>query len=77
MRRLRMLSGTLIRIVIFFAIIAALIAVPLITVYKSRCRENRKDRTRYSFVLPWDDPPKECRRHQSGLEIVRDYVGLD
>lgn len=66
---------------ITLGVVLAVISVPLFTLYQSSCREgggNRgKRETRYSFVPPWNDPPAECRRHRSGLDLVREQVGLD
>ena len=62
------------------AVVVALISIPLVTLYQSSCREGgkRKEReTRYSFVLPWKDPPAECRNHKSGLDLAREELGLD
>ena len=63
-------------------VIAVVVSVPLFTIYKSTCREGDRGRragteARYSFVLPWNDPPKECRNHRNGLRLVRDELGLD
>ena len=62
-------------------VVAALAAAPLFTVYRSSCREGEGRRAqnakRYSFVLPWNDPPEECRSHMNGYAILRDALGLD
>lgn len=64
------------RFVIFLVVAAALVATPLSVVYRSKCVENGKLVDSWSFVAPWDDPPSDCREHQSGLEVLRDEVGL-
>jgi hypothetical protein len=58
-------------------LIVALAAAPLFFVQRSKCRERGKERTRWSFVMPGDEPPRGCRGEQNGFEILRDYVGLD
>ncbi len=62
-------------------VVAALAAAPLFTVYRSSCREGEGRRAdtakRYSVVLPWNEPPKECRNHMNGYEILTDALGLD
>jgi hypothetical protein len=74
----RLLLGTGIRLLITVAIVVALASVPLLVVYRSTCREDRKDETRWSFVAPWDDPENgDCRRHQNGFEVLADELGLE
>jgi hypothetical protein len=68
-------SGAL--IVVAIVVIAVIVAIPLITVYKSKCGSGDDRETEYSFVLPWNDPSEDCRDHQNGFEIVTDAVGLD
>lgn len=62
-------------------VVAALAAAPLFTVYRSSCREGEGRRAqtanRYSFVLPWNEPPKECRNHKNGFEILTNALGWD
>jgi hypothetical protein len=60
--------------VLILAVVAALVAVPLVTIHRSRCE---RAQVRYSFVPPWDDPPAECRGHESGFEILRSELGFD
>lgn len=73
---MRTLFGAGWRMVLFLAIIAALIAAPLFVVYRSKCVEEGKRVDSWSLVAPWDDPPGACRGHQSGFEVLRDEVGL-
>ena len=73
---MRTLFGTGARLVVFLALIAALAIAPLFLVYRSKCVENGKRVDSWSLVAPWDDPPADCRRHQNGLEVLRDEVGL-
>ncbi len=76
MRRVKGGVATLVTI----AVLLALASIPLFTLYQSKCREGGdrgKQETRYSFVAPWNDPPEECRRNRSGLDLVREEVGLD
>jgi hypothetical protein len=72
----RTLFGTVVRLVIFAVVIAAVIAVPLFLVYRSKCVEDGKRVDSWSFVAPWDDPPSDCRRHQNGFEVLQDELGL-
>ncbi len=61
-------------------VILVLASIPLFTLYQSECREGGdrgKRETRYSVVAPWNDPPEDCRRNKSGLDLVREGVGLD
>jgi hypothetical protein len=76
MRRVKGGVATLVTI----AVLVALASIPLFTLYQSQCREGGdrgRRETRYSFVAPWNDPPEECRRNRSGLDLVREEVGLD
>ena len=77
-RRIAILSSTLLRTIIAFAVVAVVVAIPLFTVYRSKCPDRGgKEANRYSFVAPWDDPPRDCGEAENGFEIVRGYVGLD
>ncbi len=76
MRRVKGGAVTLVTIVV----LVALASIPLFTLYQSQCREGGKRgkrETRYSFVAPWNDPPQDCRQNKSGLDLVREGVGLD
>ena len=64
------------RMILFLAVIAALVVAPLFLVYRSKCLEDGKRVDSWSFVVPWDDPPSDCRRHQNGFEVLKDEVGL-
>jgi hypothetical protein len=68
--------GTGVRLGITLVVIAAIIVGPLFLIYRSKCVENGKRVDSWSLVAPWDDPPSDCRRHQNGLEVLRDEVGL-
>jgi hypothetical protein len=46
------LIGLGIRLVLVFALIAAAVALPLVTTYRSRCRENRHVEAHWSFAWP-------------------------
>ena len=58
-------------------VIVAIALVPLFLVYKSTCGRGDDRRTEYSLVLPWNDPPADCRSNESGFDVVKDAVGLD
>jgi len=65
-----------VQLLLFLLVIAALAAVPLLVVYRSQCVEDGKRVDSWSVVAPWDDPPSDCRDHESGFEVLRDEVGL-
>ena len=73
MRRVRIVAGTTVRLAVILVLAAALVAVPLLVVYRSDCRD---ERTSYSVVAPWDDAPRGCR-NDNGFEILRGELGLD
>jgi hypothetical protein len=62
--------------IVVVVVIVLVVAIPLLLVYRSGCPDNGERATRYSVVLPWNDPPEECRNHQPGYEIVVDELGL-
>jgi hypothetical protein len=69
--------GAGIRLVVFLAVIAALILIPLLTVHRARCRDHGERVTRWYFVAPGKDSARKgCRRVESGLEVLLDQVGL-
>jgi hypothetical protein len=74
---MRVLLGTGVRLILIVALLAVLVAIPLVTVYRSTRCEGERRSARYEFVPPWDDPPAECRRNQSGFDLIRDELGLD
>jgi hypothetical protein len=69
------LFGTGVWLVVILAVLAALVSVPLVTVYKSSDCRGRD--VRYSFVAPWDEPPRDCRKNENGFELLRGELGLD
>ena len=68
--------STGVRLAIILVVIAAIIVGPLFLIYRSKCVEGGKRVDSWSFVAPWDDPPSECRRHESGFEVLKDEIGL-
>ncbi len=68
-------SGALIAIVLVVIVVIAL--VPLFLVYKGTCGSGQDRATEYNIVLPWNDPPADCRGTQTGFDIVKEAVGLD
>ena len=62
--------GTLIRLAVALIVIVAVVSFPLFTVYRSTCETPRAEEKRYTFVPPWDDPPRDCRDHENGFEIL-------
>jgi hypothetical protein len=73
---MRTMLGTGVRLALFLAVIAAIVAGPLFLVYRSKCVEDGQRVDSWSLVAPWDDPPADCRRHRTGFEVLRDEVGL-
>ncbi len=73
---MRIAIGTGIRVALFLLVIAVLVIAPLFLVYRSKCVEDGKRVDSWSLVAPWDDPPSECRRHESGFEVLRDEAGI-
>ena len=73
---MRTMLGTGMRLIVFFAVIAALAVAPLFLVYRSKCVENGERVDSWSFVAPWDDPPSDCRHHQNGFEVLKDELGF-
>jgi hypothetical protein len=71
------LLGLGIRLVLVFALIAAAIALPLVTTYRSRCREARHVQAHWSFALPGHQKRKaHCSKPEQGLHYVVRKVGL-
>ncbi len=67
-------AGAMTLVAVLF--IAAVVAIPLLFVYRSSCPDRGGQRTEYSFVPPWDDPPSDCGDHQRGFEVLTDEIGL-
>ena len=69
--------GTGIRLAIVVALIAGAILLPLLTFYRSRCREHGKVEIHWSFVLPGHDAHKKgCGKPEKGLHYLLRQVGL-
>jgi hypothetical protein len=64
------------RFALFLVVIVALAVSPLFLVYRSRCIEYGKQVDSWSLVAPWDDPPADCTRHETGFDVLRGEVGL-
>ncbi|HEV2075924.1 MAG TPA: hypothetical protein VGR10_06765 [Thermoleophilaceae bacterium] len=65
----RLGAGALTLVVLAVIVVVAL--VPLLLVYRSQCPVGGGEtKSRYSIVLPWNDPPGECRQHEQGIDIV-------
>lgn len=62
--------------IVVLVTILVVVAIPLLLVYRSSCPDGGDRATRYSVVLPWNDPPDECRNHERGLQVVTDAIGL-
>jgi hypothetical protein len=72
---MRMLGGGALTLVVL-AVIVLVAAVPLLFVVQSTCGRGDQEEHRYSFVLPWDDAPSECREPRRGYEVLGDAIGL-
>jgi hypothetical protein len=62
--------------IVVVVLILVVVAVPLLLVYRSSCPDNGERSTSYNFVAPWDDPPRECRDHQQGFDVLTEEIGL-
>jgi hypothetical protein len=72
-----LLLGTGIRLAVIVALTAALMAIPLLTVHRARCREHGKRVTRWYWVAPGKDAKRRgCVREQDGLSVLLDQVGI-
>jgi hypothetical protein len=77
-RRARVAVSATLRLAVILVVIAALVAAPLFLVYRSEdCRGRGEERTRWSFVAPWDDPPVNCRDNDNGWRVLLEELGLD
>lgn len=72
-----MLGGGVIAVIVIVVALAVL-AGALGTVYRSTCGSGFDERSRYSFVIPGQEPslPDECRDPRSGLSILRQTFNL-
>ena len=73
-----MLIGLGIRLLLVLALIAAAVAVPLVTSYRSRCRDGRHLEAHWSFALPGHQKRKpHCTKPEQGFDYLVRKVGLD
>jgi hypothetical protein len=71
------LIGLGIRLVLVFALIAAAVALPLVTTYRSRCREGRHIEAHWSFAWPGHQKRKpHCSKPEQGLHYAKRTIGL-
>ena len=74
---MRVVLGTGIRLVIVVALLVGAILLPLLTVYRSRCRVHGKIEHHWAFVLPGHDAQmKRCGKPEKGLHVLLREVGL-
>jgi len=64
------------RFALFLIVIVALVVAPLFLVYRSQCIEDGKPADTWSLVAPWDDPPSDCRGHETGFEVLTERLGF-
>ncbi|HEY2602693.1 MAG TPA: hypothetical protein VGI67_14140 [Thermoleophilaceae bacterium] len=76
---MRLLLGTGIRLVLALAVVAALVAVPLLFSYRSRCRSaDHQIEAHWRFAVPGHQKRlARCGRPEQGLHYVLRQVGLD
>jgi hypothetical protein len=71
------LIGLGIRLLLVFALIAAAVALPLVTTYRSRCRDGRHIEAHWSLALPGHQKRKpHCSRPEQGLHYLKRTIGL-
>jgi hypothetical protein len=71
------LIGLGIRLVLVIALIAAVVAVPLVSSYRSRCRSGRHVEAHWSFTLPGHEKRgRHCSKPEQGLHYAARKVGL-
>jgi hypothetical protein len=71
------LIGLGIRLLLVFALITAAVALPLVTTYRSRCRENRHVEAHWSFAWPGHQKRKpHCSKPEQGLHYLARKTGL-
>jgi hypothetical protein len=68
--------GSLAILAITLAVIAALLILTLMSVYRATCGSSDNARPQYIFVLPGQEVPSDCRRARSGYRILVDELGL-
>jgi hypothetical protein len=74
--RLRLVAVTWAQIAIVLVLVVGLSSLVLLTAYRSNGCGDRHKETRWSFVAPWEDPPRDCTTNRSGLTFLRDELGL-
>jgi hypothetical protein len=71
------LIGLGIRLVLVFALIAAAVALPLVTTYRSRCRDGRHIEAHWSLAWPGHQKRKpHCSMPEQGLHYLKRTIGL-
>ena len=72
------LLGLGIRLALVFALIAVAVAAPLVTSYRSRCRDGRQVEAHWSFSLPGHQKRgPHCSKPEQGLHYLARKVGVD
>ena len=72
-----MLIGLGIRLLLVFALIAAAVALPLVTTYRSRCRDGRHVEAHWSLAWPGHQKRKpHCSKPEQGLHYLKRTIGL-
>lgn len=69
--------GTLARVLVLLAVFAAIEAVPLFVLHRSKCVVGQRTETHWSFVVPGvGHAPNGCH-NETGATLLLDAVGLD
>jgi hypothetical protein len=72
----RWVRSASVQIAVFLILLVGLSSLVLLTAYRSTgCGQHHAGR-QWSFVAPWQDPPRDCRKNRSGFTFLRDEIGL-
>jgi hypothetical protein len=65
---------TLLLIAVGLAVALVLVAVPLLILYRSECRQDGRVVDEWSLGAPFSDPPSRCPDPRSGAEELLEFV---
>jgi hypothetical protein len=69
--------GLGIRMLVVVALVAAAVALPLVSTYRSRCRSGHHIEAHWSFAVPGHEKHRpHCGRPEQGLHYVLGKVGI-
>ena len=72
----RWVRSAWVQMAVVLVLIVGLSSLVLLTTYRSSGCGHRHKGTQWSFVAPWQDPPRDCRRNRSGFTFLRDEIGI-